>query len=336
VADDATLAAQLRRLLTATMGDDIEVCDLRRLGGGSSRENWAFDALIGRHPAQRQELLLRRDPPASVADTDRVIELGLLRALAPTAIPAPIVVADDVSGALLDRPSLVMERAGGRASRSVLRERDPLGLGVERRRDLAVEITDLLAVVHSVDPAASGLAEVLGTPPDDPATAEVSRWLTQLEAERLEPLPELVYLATWLSEHRPAPPARCTLVHGDFRPANILIVNGRIGTLLDWEFAHLGDPAEDLGWYTTPYYRNEHFGERGNWTPPEMLARYLDRAGIDGLDDQRLHFWQVFALFKLGVISIVAVHSFVTGGSDRAAVKPDRFLRDAVLATENR
>ena len=38
------------------------------------------------------------------------------------------------------------------------------------------------------------------------------------------------------------------IVHGDFGPQNVLIEDGRISALLDWEFAHAGRPIEDLAW----------------------------------------------------------------------------------------
>ncbi len=40
------------------------------------------------------------------------------------------------------------------------------------------------------------------------------------------------------------------LVHGDFGPNNVLIDprSFAVTALLDWEFAHLGDPIEDLAW----------------------------------------------------------------------------------------
>ncbi|MFJ2193553.1 phosphotransferase family protein [Kitasatospora sp. NPDC087861] len=40
------------------------------------------------------------------------------------------------------------------------------------------------------------------------------------------------------------------LVHGDFGPNNLLLdpVTFEITAVLDWEFAHLGDPVEDLAW----------------------------------------------------------------------------------------
>ena len=40
-----------------------------------------------------------------------------------------------------------------------------------------------------------------------------------------------------------------TAVHGDFGPQNILFgADHRVVALLDWEFAHMGDPLEDLAW----------------------------------------------------------------------------------------
>lgn len=40
------------------------------------------------------------------------------------------------------------------------------------------------------------------------------------------------------------------LVHGDFGPQNLLVdsTTRLVTALLDWEFAHIGDPVEDLAW----------------------------------------------------------------------------------------
>jgi aminoglycoside phosphotransferase (APT) family kinase protein len=38
------------------------------------------------------------------------------------------------------------------------------------------------------------------------------------------------------------------IVHGDFGPQNVLIEGDRITALVDWEFAHIGQPVEDLAW----------------------------------------------------------------------------------------
>jgi Ser/Thr protein kinase RdoA (MazF antagonist) len=44
--------------------------------------------------------------------------------------------------------------------------------------------------------------------------------------------------------------ANVVLVHGDYRPNNVLIdpATLQITGVVDWEFAHLGSPVEDLAW----------------------------------------------------------------------------------------
>jgi len=46
-----------------------------------------------------------------------------------------------------------------------------------------------------------------------------------------------------LSEIKPV------LLHGDFRPGNILVADGRISGIIDWEAAKSGPPAFDFGWW---------------------------------------------------------------------------------------
>jgi Ser/Thr protein kinase RdoA (MazF antagonist) len=41
-----------------------------------------------------------------------------------------------------------------------------------------------------------------------------------------------------------------TLIHGDFGPNNLLLdpESYEVTAVVDWEFAHLGDPIDDLAW----------------------------------------------------------------------------------------
>lgn len=41
--------------------------------------------------------------------------------------------------------------------------------------------------------------------------------------------------------------ADISLVHGDFNPTNILIQNGEVSAVLDWEWGHAGTPYMDIG-----------------------------------------------------------------------------------------
>lgn len=55
------------------------------------------------------------------------------------------------------------------------------------------------------------------------------------------------------------------LCHGDFGPNNLLLdpETYQVTALVDWEFAHLGDPVEDLAWceWIVRTHHAEHCGE---------------------------------------------------------------------------
>ncbi len=94
------------------------------------------------------------------------------------------------------------------------------------------------------------------------------------------------------------------IVHGDFGPQNMLLDLGRsrVTALLDWEFAHRGDPTEDLAWCEW-IVRMHHpasvgalpalftaYGERPPWAARQrsMIAKCQqleERCRAEGLDE---------------------------------------------------
>ena len=99
-------------------------------------------------------------------------------------------------------------------------------------------------------------------------------------------------------------------MHGDFRPANVLVDDGEISVLLDWELAHIGDAADDLGWYTCSTYRVEHFPE--GWSVEDFLARYVEEEGT-APEPERLRFWQVLSVFRLAIIALRSARNIEQG-----------------------
>lgn len=325
---EKAVAAALREFLTARLpaGAAPAITGLHRSGTGSSRENWPFDAtwtVDGERVTH--ELLLRRDPPAAVVDTGRGMEFRLLANLADTPVPVPEVHWLDDTGEFLLRPGMIVARRPGVADRAVLRDRDPLGLGDTGRVALARRTCEVLATLHQVD--IGGVRAELTDPGANPARHELDRWVSELATHELEPQPALRLAAAWLADNLPAPPERIVLVHGDFRPANVLVHNGAFDVLLDWELAHLGDPLDDLGWYTAPLYRAEHFIP-GVWTERDFLDSYTELTGTE-VPLPALRFWQVLATFRLAVIALTAVRASLSG--DRPAAPPGA-VTGAVLA----
>jgi len=73
---------------------------------------------------------------------------------------------------------------------------------------------------------------------------------------------------------------------------NLLIDDTGLRGVLDWELAHLGDPAEDIGWLCARSWR---FGGRGRVGGFGELDAFLDTytaAGGEPVDHERVRWWE--------------------------------------------
>jgi aminoglycoside phosphotransferase (APT) family kinase protein len=252
----------------------------------------------------------------SVLSSDRGLEFYVLGHVARSPVPSPLPRYVDPVGTRLGRPSLIMDLAIGRCDYHVLNGPAPLA----DRLALAQRIYDLLADIHLLDTAGLEL--------DDPgagaALAALGEWERQLRAVQLEPEPELTFVIEWLRHHA-RPSDRTVLVHGDFKPGNLLLDGGTVSAVLDWETAHLGDPHEDLGWVTNPLRSAEH-RIPGAFEPGDLLARWSARTGW-AVDPERLRWWQILANLKLSVIVLSGVRAFCEGRLDRLHQSPVAIYR---------
>jgi aminoglycoside phosphotransferase (APT) family kinase protein len=331
---DADVERRLREFLAEQLPGctDLGITNLRRTSSGFSRENWPFDVTWrpgGSGDAagalERAELIMRRDPVGSVLVTDRREEFAVLRALEASPVPAPRARFLDADGSFLERPAVIMDRVGGECDWFVVNGDRPL----EVRLSFARRALELLAAIHAVDWRATGLGPVLGEPPPGTgaAAAALDRWEAELRRQQLEPFPELEVVLGWLRANEPV--AQTTaLVHGDFKPGNMLLAAGpgevEIVAMLDWETAHLGDPLEDVGWITNPLRRREH-QIPGEWERADIMRAYAEITGLD-VSDADVRFWNVLANFKLAVIVLTGVRSFVEGRGDRVFGAPNALV----------
>jgi aminoglycoside phosphotransferase (APT) family kinase protein len=190
---------------------------------------------------------------------------------------------------------------------------------LDERVSLAHRIYDELAAIHLVDWGALGLGDTLVDPGTAAADAALDHWEAELRRVQTEPEPELTYVIAWLRDNTPTSCAT-TLVHGDFKPGNVLIDGDRVTAVLDWETAHLGDPHEDLGWVTNPLRAGEHRIPDA-WEPSDLLHRWSAATGRE-VDAAALRWWQVLANLKLSVIVLTGMHAFGEGRLDRIHQSP--------------
>ncbi len=317
------LAETLRAWIADEVGDpDAVVSGVRRTSAGFSRENWVFDASWTAHGERHeQSLILRRDPPGSVLNTDRRVETAVLRAVEATPVPSPTLLWADVEGARLGRPAIVMNLVDGYCDGFVLAADTP----VESRVALAHRLYDHLADIHLLDWRGLGLDHALDDPGAKAAHAALDHWEAELRSVQLDPEPELEFILAWLRANAPVNEVT-TLVHGDFKAGNVLLAPGPdtavpvVTAVLDWETAHLGDPREDLGWVTNPLRAREH-QIPGAWEPADLLRRWSERTGLEA-DPVAVRWWSVLANWKLSVIVLSGSRAFVESRLDRVHQSP--------------
>jgi aminoglycoside phosphotransferase (APT) family kinase protein len=292
---------------------EVRVENLVRIPGGASRETWSFDARWTEDGEPRSAgFIIRRDPDASLLQTERDVEYRVMAAVQ-GAVPAPPVYWLETDGRWLDRPFFVMGRIDGcEASPSRILMNPAYFAGRER---LAQQFVEILARIHAFDWRAAGLAE-LGAPPGPDACAEteIAKWAGVIDREALEPQPVLRAALEWLRQRPPPPALKLVLVHADYRTGNFLAQpDGEIKAVLDWEMAHIGDPLEDVAWACIRPWRwlgNELIG---GLMERERFYRLYEEASGNRVDPEAVRFWEILGNVKLAAIFLTGARSFCEG-----------------------
>jgi len=313
----------LAEFLEAELGP-AEEFEVRRHEQGHSNETLFVDW-------GERELVLRRPPPGSTAETahDVLREYAFVDALQDTAVPVPPTVTATDDHSIVGSDFYLMERVEG----TVLRDREPESFAdPDVRERVGTQLVDTLAEIHQVDPAAVGLDEF--GHPTDYTERQVERWGKQLgwafqvTAEE-RPVPELERLGEWLAEHCPANHPE-GLVHGDYKLDNVLFGPDRPVELLavfDWEMATRGDPRSDLGWMLS-YWRDrtdpdpvveelvtDFMAHPDYPTRRELVERWEDRTGLD-YPDEHDQFYRALAVYKLAALGEMFYRRYLEGNAD--------------------
>jgi aminoglycoside phosphotransferase (APT) family kinase protein len=249
---------------------------MRLLAGGASKEAWAVES-------GGERLLVRRAGVGVIHEGTLSLEqeFEVLRVAHEAGVRVPRPVA--YLGMLGGREAFAMERVDGETiGRRIVKAPPP---------DLAVALAEELAKIHAIPPERLPFLE------SGDVLARFERELDSVE----EPHPAIEYGLWWLREHRPEP-LPVVVSHGDFRIGNVVVSERGLASLLDWEFAHLADPREDVAWPVVRAWRfgadEKRLGGVDDVAP--YLARYAELTGRE-IDDEDLYWWEVLGNVKWAV-----------------------------------
>lgn len=289
----------------------IHVTGLRRFHGGASRETYGLDATID---GTARGLIVRRDPPDSLIETERALEFAAYSSFAHSDVPVPEAICLVEDSAIIGAPFFVMERIDGGKAESAF---DPAAYG-DTRAAIGRQFFSFLGRIGKRDAETSPLASVTGVPEAAECwKLELDHWESVLDKQELEPQPIGRAAIRWLRRNPPPPPKRLSIVHGDYRNGNVLHdERGTLIAVLDWEMAHLGDAHEDLAWALDPMWNLQDPEGRAAGLIPrdEAIALWESESGI-AFDPKIFRWWEMFATVKGLAIWVSAARAFSDGAN---------------------
>jgi aminoglycoside phosphotransferase (APT) family kinase protein len=252
----------------------------RMLPGGASKEAWAVDL---RTDEGTRALLVRRAAGGVIHAVTLTLrqEFQVLEAAHAEGVSVPRPVA--YLGELEGREAFAMERVEGETiGRRIVRDPPP---------QLPLQMAEELARIHAIP--AAGL-------PFLPEGDVLARFRDELDSVD-EPHPAIELGLHWLAERLPRGRAS-TVCHGDFRLGNLVVGPAGLTHVLDWEFAHLGDPVEDVAWPLVRAWRfgadARRLGGVGDVEP--YLERYNELTGRE-IPLAELDVWEVLGNVKWAI-----------------------------------
>ncbi len=172
----------------------------------------------------------------------------------------------------------------------------------DTQQRLLEQYVEFLGALHQLDPDALGV-DWMARPssPEDCALAHAEAIWDQMGGLTVEPL--ATFGIHWLRRNVPHEVDRISILHGDAGVGNFLYVDDRMTGVLDWEWAHLGDPMEDLGSMCM------HAGFHPAGYLPDVLEHYEATSGIP-VDIGKVKFYCAH-LYARSVIALTALTAFL-------------------------
>ena len=289
----APLEAWLERSVEGFAGP----LSVEKFAGGQSNPTYRIDAASGSY-------VLRRKPFGPILPSAHAVEREhrLIAALYPTGFPVPRPYALCEDSEVIGAPFYIMDMVEGRTFwNGRLPEQEPA-----ERRAIYEEMIRTLARLHSIDPAAIGLADYGAA--GNYFERQVKRWTKQYRAAETERIEEAEQLIEFLPRTVPEQD-RLSIIHGDYRIDNIIYAPDapRVSAVLDWELSTLGDPLADFTYLAMQWempaeagsagLKGADFTDSGIPTLEEAVKLYCGETGRGRLPGMDWYF--AYNLFRL-------------------------------------
>ena len=305
------LKDKLENYLTKYFGNNTFITSMTPLSGGACQDNYLIDIKV--NEKEEHKLVFRTDKGASLLfSLDRVNEYKVADLAFRNGVKTPKTFFLEEDKSIIGSPFYFMERILGKATgRYVVK--DPSLNKV--RSQITKEIAESLAKIHLITKDKIEdleLLKVLIQFEDSVASSAVKSMREQV-AVLIDPHPAMDLILNWL-EKNISQTEKPVLVHGDFRTGNFMVNESGLQGIVDWEFAHLGDPHEDIAWLCM---RDWRFGklnkEAGGFATREEFYSEYEKFSNSTIDVKKVLFWEVMGNLRWAVGSAGQAERHISG-----------------------
>ncbi|MBA59721.1 MAG: phosphotransferase family protein [Gammaproteobacteria bacterium] len=261
--------------------------------------------------------VLRRPPLGQVLESahDMGREYKIIRSLKDTRVPVPASIALCTDKSINGADFYFMKFVEGEVlndsvSASLLREKE--------KQSISKDVAKILCDLHALEPDEIGLGD-LGRK-EDYLARQIKRWVRQWEASKTHEIPEMEESCQILTEKMPQQMG-ATIVHGDFRLGNMIVSEGNVRAVLDWELCTLGDPLADLGYVLNNWVTLDEVPEPGEGDQsPTAVGGFFSRqkfldfyAQETGRDVSNIDYYRAFSHWRLAAIGQGVYRRYLVG-----------------------
>jgi aminoglycoside phosphotransferase (APT) family kinase protein len=306
--------------------------DFSLIAGGHSNLTYAVTDATG------ARWVLRRPPLGHVLESAHDVgrEHRIISALADTAVPvAPTAgLCRDVD--VNEAPFYVMRFVDGLVLHDAEHARD---LPDGDRARLGEHVVDVLADLHAIDPDEVGLGD-LGRK-EAYLERQLKRWTKQWENSKTREIAAMEESRRILGERMPEQ-VGATIVHGDYRLGNMLVGDGRIRAVLDWELCTLGDPLADVGYLLNSWIQPGELDTRQGDQAPTAVGGFGTREDLvdryqraTGRDLAEIDYYRAFSHWRLAAIGEGVYKRYLVGAmGERGELDLTAFADSVVTRAE--
>lgn len=302
---------KLEYFMVEETGRTAIIDNMTPLAGGASRDSWVLEARLDGLP---QKLVLRKDFSTTMNDEalTRKQEYLLMKAAYESGVKVAQMrfVCDDPDDYGLELPFFIMDYVEGVSIGRRVMKMPELE---QARQVLPEQLAEQLALIHKMDLAQHGIY-FLPTPNEGmtPSETAIAFVYDVLDRHNLH-VPAFEFALRWAKQHMPTH-GDVTFVHGDFRIGNMLVDANGLAAVIDWEFAHVGDPLEEIGYLCMRDWRfgNDHLHAGGLSDRERFIMAYEKYSGRS-VNRSAVDWWEIVGNIRWGVICLVQADRHLSG-----------------------